>query len=152
MRMNNMKGRPEVIASLNERLSDYHASLMQNVAHSAVCAKFGYSALKDYFDCLSKEDYVVIFKLNERITFLDGVPDVNTISEMVISETSHETLLFASEHINKVVGGLSSSLDVSDNFKDRGTRRLLEDILVEEEKRLFSVEAKMNQFTERGAL
>ena len=147
-----MKGRPEVISSLNEILSDYHASLLQNISHSVLCNKWGFTKLKEYFKYLAKEDNEVIFKLIGRILFLDGTPDIITVPEIKISETAHETLLFVSNHKIELIAGLASSLDIANKFKDHGTRKLLEDFLVKEEKHLFSVEAKMNQFTEKGEL
>lgn len=149
---NNMKGHPEVIASLNERLEEYHASLLQNISHSALCKKLGFGKLKEYFDHLVKEDRVVLFKLIERILFLDGSPDIIGVAGIAISPTSHETLLFTSNAKIGIIAGLGSSLDIANKFKDHGTRRLLEDLLVEEEKHLASVEAKMNKFTEKGEL
>ena len=59
-------------------------------------------------------------------------------------------ILVGNAFVLEGIAYLSSCVEISAQFKDFGTRNLVENMLVEEEKHLAHIEAKMIQFSERG--
>jgi len=147
-----MKGNVEVIATLNDRLIEQHTSIVQFATHSFLCRKLGYTDVADYFKYLVHESSEALSKIMERILFLDGLTSLEKMNEVTISETMEGALELASLDKLSVIAGCSEGIDVALKFKDYGTRYLLEKILIEEDKHLSTIETKMTQITQRGAL
>ena len=145
-----MKGNPEVITTLNERLVEYHTSMVQFTTHSFICGKWGYSDLADYFKHLVHESSEALGKIMERVLFLDGITSLEKLNEVDIAESMEDTLDLARLAKLTTIAGCSEGIEVCLKFKDYGTRHLLEKLIVEEDKHLSIIEAKMTQITQRG--
>ena len=146
-----MKGSPEVIEALNECLRHFHTSFVTIGINKAFCKKWGYGDLCEFLNKLYKRDVENCEILIDRIIFLDGLPSFEKLNELPpVSETVEEMFIVAKNMSMLHVAYLSSCVDISAQFKDFGTRNLVENMLVEEEKHLAHIEAKMIQFSERG--
>lgn len=146
-----MKGTPEVITVLNEVLMERHAYFIQLLVCSVMCGKWGYCEQAELFDFLSEEDFEVFSKLIARISFLDGMSIADKLQEFKEDVTTvDEMLLFAKNSRLLNIFSLSRVIEVCTNFKDYGTRNLIEKMLVEEDEHLAKVEAAIIQFGERG--
>ena len=146
-----MKGSPEVIAALNECLRYFHTSFVTIGINTAFCKKWGYGDVCELLNKLYKRDVENCEILIDRIIFLDGLPSFEKLNELPpVSETVEEMFIVAKNMSMLHVAYLSSCVDISAQFKDFGTRNLVENMLVEEEKHLVHIEAKMIQFSERG--
>lgn len=144
-----MKGNAEVIAVLNERLADHHTSYVELSVRAALCDKWGYDELEEFFEKIGKEDLESIEKLIERIVFLDGVPLFTVINETVIGGDVYEMLTLAASSKTLLIAGYSDGIDKSVSSKDYGTRHIFEKMIVEEDECLADIEAKITQL-ERG--
>ena len=146
-----MKGSPEVITVLNEILVERHTFFAQLLLCSITCKKWGYDEQEDLFEFFSKEDFKILKKLASRISFLDGIPFVDKMKESQTDITTvDEMLLFAQDTRLVNIASLSNAIEICTNFKDYGTRRLMEHFLLKEDKRLAKIEAAIIQFGERG--
>ena len=144
-----MKGNSEVIIVLNERLADHHTSYVECVTRAALCDKWGYTDLEEFFEKLAKEDLESIEKLMERIVFLDGIPLLVNINEVVIGDDIYEMITFVQRSKMSRVAGYSDGIDKAVSFKDYGTRHMFEKMIVNEDEYLADIEAKITQL-ERG--
>lgn len=144
-----MKGVPEVIASLNELIKDYHASFIFFKLMGATCDKWGYSEFSEYFNNCSKECLEVIDKILKRVLYLDGNATLDNLDNTYSIETIEEMLQSCKNTMLYNIASLIKNIEIATKFKDFGTRHLVEKILVEEEKHLATIEAKMIQFSER---
>ena len=145
-----MKGNPEVITALNDRLVEYHTTMVQLTTHSCMCRKWGYKELAGYFKHLAHETSESIDKIMQRVLFLDGITLLEKVNGPLIGENMEDTLELTSLNTLGLVAGCSEGIEVSLQYKDYGTRHLFEKLLVEEDEHLASIEAKMTQITQRG--
>jgi len=145
-----MKGSPEVIVALNECLRHFHTAFVVFGTNLSVAKKYGYEETSKTFKSFYKENMETCEKLINRIVFLDGNPFFDGVSNIIeVSETVEEMLSVGNELMLKGIANLSSCIEISTQFKDFGTRNLVENMLVEEEKHLAHIEAKMIQLSER---
>lgn len=144
-----MKGNPEVIAVLNSLLTDHHTSYVEFTTRAALCDKWGYKDLEEFFEKLAKEDLESIKKLMERIVFLDGVSTLANINEVVVGDDVYEMLTLSASSKTLLIASYSDGVDKSMSFKDYGTRHMLEKKIVKEDEYLADIEAKITQL-ERG--
>ena len=145
-----MKGNPEVITALNDQLVGYHTTMIQLTTHFCMCRKWGYGELADYFKHLAHESSEAIDKIMQRVLFLDGIALLEKLNEVLIGETTEDTLELTSLNTLNLIAGCSEGIEVCLQYKDYGTRHLFEKLLVEEDEHLATLEAKMTQITQRG--
>lgn len=144
-----MKGSQEVITSLNECFVELHTSMMKFIQFSTNCSLWGYDEIEKFFGHMCKEDKESMIKVIERISYLGGNSSFN-INEIIIVETIEEMLLDSINNKNTLIASIIDLVEISVKSKDYGTRHLAEKMLVEEEKHLAVIEAKLIQFSERG--
>jgi bacterioferritin len=140
-----MKGIPEVIASLNELLVEHHSYFVITSLNAGICKKLGFEETGKHFVYLNKESLESCVKLIDRILFLDGTPTFEKVNEIVIPESIEEMLVSDKDFKMKSIASLSNAIDISAQFKDHGTRCLIEKMLVEEDEHLAKIEAEIIQ-------
>ncbi len=145
-----MKGNPQLIDELNNRLSEELGAINQYFVHAEMCEDWGYGGLQDTIKQRSIQEMKHAEKLIERILFLEGQPIVSNLSKISIGkqvEEMHKNDSFAEndaiEQYNKTI---KLALEVGDN----GTKALLEQILQEEEEHLDWIEEQQDQIEQMG--
>ena len=127
-----MKGNPEVIALLNEGLCAELTAINQFFIHSKMNADWGYHALAKKYYTESIEEMKHAEMLAERIVYLGGVP------------VQKPAKIMRGGNLKKMIGDdLDAEYDAIARYKrhiklcadaaDTTTRRMLEEILAQEE-------------------
>ena len=145
-----MQGEARIIEELNARLTEELTAVNQYMVHAEMCGNWHYGRLADPVKKRAIVEMKHAEKLIERILFLEGRPQVSALNQINIGvqvPDMHKSDLFA-EH--GAVGAYNESIRIAIDLKDDGTRKLLEDILLDEEDHVDWLEAQLEQIEQTG--
>ena len=145
-----MKGNPEIITMLNERLAEEHSAIQQYSAHAAMCKNWGYEKLVSYLLKRAETEIEHSKELMDRILYVEGTPDVTKMGIIEIGETVSDIFLMDKEAELLAVAGYTEGIELSLSLKDYGTQTLLQHILSEEENHLSEIEQNVSQIMQAG--
>jgi bacterioferritin len=145
-----MKGKPEILAQLNQLLADELTATNQYILHSEMCANWGYEKLHEAIEKRAIEEMKHAEKLIARLLFLEGAPVVSKLNDVHIGadveaqfRNDHQAELSAVQQYNQAV-------QLCVQAGDNGTRALLESILQDEENHIDWLEAQLDQIGQMG--
>jgi bacterioferritin len=145
-----MKGNEQMLAVLNDLLSDELTAINQYMVHSEMCADWGYEKLHERAEKRAIDEMKHAEELIGRILFLEGTPVVTNYKAVHIGDTIEAQIKndLASEldAVKVYNDGIRLAREVGDN----GTRDLLESILKDEEEHLDRLEAQLIQIEHMG--
>src|ERR1051326_4352506 len=81
-----MKGKPKVIALLNEALKEELTAINQYFLHAEMCENWKYEKLAAYIKKQSIDEMKHAEVLIERILFLDGTPSMTELMELNVGQ------------------------------------------------------------------
>jgi bacterioferritin len=145
-----MKGNEQVIALLNDLLSDELTAINQYIVHSEMCADWGYNKLHEADEKRAIQEMKHAETLIGRILFLEGTPIVSDLKRIHIGPD------VAAQHRNDLdaeydaVKGYNNGIKLTTEVGDNGTREILEDILEDEEAHVDWLEAQLVQIEQMG--
>jgi bacterioferritin len=145
-----MKGNEQVLALLNEVLSHELASINQYFVHARMCENWGYERLWKRVREESIEEMRHADRLIERILYFDGVPNIQRLAKINIGQSVPEQLRVDLDVEKKAVQMLNDGIERCRSLGDDGTRELLEDILLSEEKHASWLEAQLSLLEQVG--
>jgi bacterioferritin len=139
-----MKGNKAVLDELNNRLSDEMTGISQYMTHANMCGNWGYDELETYIKRRAIDEMKHAELLIERILFLEGIP-VLRLNHIVIGENVSE--IMDVDHTTEIDAVKNYGKSVAVCFKegDTGTRRLFEQILLDEEGHVDKIENQQAQ-------
>lgn len=145
-----MKGKDELLAALNDLLSDELTAINQYIVHSEMCAHWGYDALHEAIEKRAIEEMRHAEYHISRILFLEGTPNVSTYKKMTIGKSVEEMIrndmaaeVEAIEAYNRVVA-------LAGDLEDEATADDLVEILHDEERHLDWLEKQLAQIEQMG--
>ena len=145
-----MKGNENIIARLNDLLSDELTAINQYMVHSEMCDNWGYEHLHKAIEARAITEMHHAEKLIARLLFLEGKPVVSNLKAIHIGgevEALHKNDLDAELTAVKAYNeGIRLAVEVGDN----GTRELFESILKDEEDHVDWLEAQLDQIKQMG--
>jgi bacterioferritin len=145
-----MKGNEQVISVLNQVLRKELTGINQYFAHAKMCDNWGYERLYKVIWEESLGEMKHADKIIERILFLEGTPNVAAYDKIQIGPTVKQQLEndrdLEMAALTVLHPGIKTCIDVGDD----GSRELLEDIVVDEEKHIDWIEAQLHQMDEVG--
>ena len=145
-----MKGDAKIIGLLNDVLTNELTAINQYFLHSRMCKNWGYRKLAEYIHKESIDEMKHADELIERILFLEGLPNVQKLSKILVGQTVHEILKndYALEMaaIPLLNEGMKWCRDASDN----GSEDLLRRILKAEEEHVDWLEAQFDLIQQVG--
>lgn len=145
-----MKGHPEVIQSLQERLSEELAAILQYIVHAEMAENWGFKALARHLKANAIREMRHAEKLIERILFLEGFPEVSRIGEIRIGKTVEEFLFNDYEGELQAVKGYNETMELAQSQGDNGTRGMVAEILKDEEAHVDWLEAQRELLAQMG--
>jgi bacterioferritin len=145
-----MKGNLKVLEYLNFLLADELTAVSQYMVHAAMCDNWGYGKLHDAIEHRAVEEMKHAEALIARILFLEGIPVVSNLNKMVIGASVDAQL--KNDHAAEVgaIKGYNDGIRLMLELGDGGSRELLEDNLVDEERHIDWLEAQLDQITQMG--
>jgi bacterioferritin len=146
-----MQGDAEIIELLNEVLTSELTAINQYFLHAKMLANLGYPRLEKKKREESLEEMRHADEVIERILFLDGIPNVQRLSQVRVGEdpiAMHRCdLALETEALVRLNRGIALCASKGDG----GTRALLERILEEEESAVEWLEAQLRLCDALGA-
>ncbi|HUT11107.1 MAG TPA: bacterioferritin [Thermoguttaceae bacterium] len=145
-----MKGNNQVIARLNDRLSEEVTAINQYFVHAQMCESWGYERLHEAVEKRALQEMKHAEKLIARILFLDGIPIVSKLNQINIG--AEVAVQFDNDLAaeNTAMAAYNQDIPFVGEAGDNGTRELLESILEEEEGHVDWLEAQLDQIRQMG--
>ncbi len=145
-----MKGDDRVIEALNEVLTSELTAINQYFIHHRMCANWGYHRLSHKKREESIEEMKHADDVIDRILFLDGTPNMQRLSPVLVGEDPVEQHKLDLDLELEAVKRLNKAIALCREAADNGTRELLENILKEEEESVDWHEAQLHLVEEVG--
>lgn len=145
-----MQGDASIIELLNQVLKAELTAISQYFLDSRMLDDWGYDRLAEKFRDESIDEMKDADVLIERILYLDGMPNLQTLDKLHIGENAPEKIGAAldleRQAIERLNAGIARAVEVGDN----GTRDLLASILSGEEDHADWLESQLTLIEQVG--
>jgi bacterioferritin len=121
-----------LLKELNKDLEWEYAAAIQYVQHASVMTGAQYESIQKELVVHSQEEMQHALVLSEQIDFLGGVPTVN-VEEREVSKNTLEMLKQDLAGEEMAIERYKERIEQAESLKEYGLRRILEDILIQEE-------------------
>jgi bacterioferritin len=124
--------REELVRELNKDLEWEYAAAIQYVQHASVMSGAKYESIHKELLVHSQEEMQHAVMVSEQIDFLGGVPTV----DVELREVSDKTLTMLEQDLKgeeNAIRRYKERIAQAEALKEYGLRRVLEDILIQEE-------------------
>ena len=145
-----MKGTPEILALLNERLSEELTAISLYMVHSEMCANWGYDKLHEAFEKQAIDEMKHAELLIGRILFLEGAPTVSKLQPMRVGATVEEMLRSDQDAETDAIKAYNATIAAAVAHGDNGTRELIARILLDEERHVDWAEMQRGLVEQMG--
>ncbi len=124
--------REKLIEELNKDLEWEYAAAVQYVQHAAVLTGAQYEGIKKELVIHSQEEMQHAVMLSEQIDFLGGVPTID-VEQRDLAEDAKTMLEQDLDGEDRAINRYKERIGQAEALKEYGLRRVLEDILIQEE-------------------
>ncbi len=145
-----MKGDKRVIEYLNAVLKGELTAINQYFLHYRMLDNWGVKRLAKYEYHESIEEMKHADDLMERILFLDGLPNLQSLNRLRIGETVPEILQADLELEHDALKLLKEAIPYCESVRDFVSRELLVRILEAEEEHVDFIETQMKMIEDQG--
>ncbi len=145
-----MKGKAEIIEKLNFLLADELTAVNQYFVHAEECGDWGFEVLHHSIEKRSIDEMKHAEKLIARILFLEGLPVVDKLNKMHISDTVPGMLENDRKAEVDAIKNYNEAIKLAAELLDNGTKELLDGILKDEEAHIDYIEEQLDQISQMG--
>lgn len=145
-----MKGDLKVIEYLNKVLQNELTAINQYWLHYRMLDHWGVKKLADYERHESIDEMKHADKLAERIFFLDGLPNFQSLGKLRVGESVEEILKADLELENEALPMLKDAIEHCETVRDYNSRELFEAILDSEEEHIDFLEKQFDMIKNMG--
>ncbi len=145
-----MKGKPEVIDSLNSLLKDELTAINQYFVHAEMCEDWGYEALHEVIEKRAITEMKHAEALIGRILFLEGKPIVTALNAIHIADDVHGMFVNDRTAEQTAIDEYNKAVRLAADLGDNGTKQFLDGILHDEEDHLDYIEEVLDQIDQMG--
>jgi len=138
-----MKGNSEVISFLNQVLCSELTAINQYFLHARILQDWGIKELGEKEYKASIDEMKHADELIKRILFLEGLPNVQKLGNVVIGQDTLEILNADLGLENKAIPLLRTGIKRCEELQDYVSRDLLNDILESEEEHVDWLETQL---------
>jgi bacterioferritin len=145
-----MKGDAKVIEFLNQALENELTAINQYFLHARMYKNWGFSKLneKEYHESIDEMKHAD--QLIERILFLEGLPNLQSLGKLLIGENPKEMLECDLALELKGVPLLKQAIQYCESVQDFISRELFEAILDSEEEHIDWLETQLELIEKIG--
>ena len=122
----------DLLRKLNKDLEWEYAAAVQYTQHAAVVSGAQYESIQKELLIHAQEEMQHAVMLSEQIDYLGGVPTVN-VEKIETSPNSLEMLKQDLKGERQAIEAYKERIGEAEALKEYGLRRVLEDILIQEE-------------------
>ncbi|HEY0178254.1 MAG TPA: bacterioferritin [Dokdonella sp.] len=145
-----MKGNPKVIEHLNKVLYNELTAINQYFLHYRMYKHWGYAELAEHEYKESIDEMKHADRLIERILFLDGLPNLQTLGKLLVGETPVEAIRCDLTLEQLALPDLHAAIADCERIGDYVSRELFEDILESEEEHIDWLETQLGLVAQLG--
>jgi bacterioferritin len=145
-----MQGNSQVLDSLNALLMGELTAINQYFLHARMCASWGYERIGKVMYHESIDEMKHAQKLIDRILFLEGLPNLQKLGALNIGQNVPEALKADLGLEAHAVPLFKKGIELCSATSDHGSRELLEEILVDEERHVDWLESQLHLIKEIG--
>ena len=145
-----MMGDKKIISQLNSVLGYELVSINQTFLHSRMLNNWGMNEFGEKEYKKSIKDMKQADALIERILFLEGLPNLQSLGRLRIGETAEEILQCEMDLLLDQIKGLREAISLCETSNDFVSRELLEEILEEEEEFVDWLETQQGLIKKMG--
>ena len=145
-----MKGDSKVIGHLNKVLFNELTAINQYFLHSRMYRNWGYKELAEHEHQESIDEMKHADRLIERILFLEGLPNLQTLGKLLIGETPHEAIKCDLKLEQIAHPDLKAAIAYCEKNGDYVSRQLFDDILKSEEEHIDWLETQLGLIKQLG--
>ncbi|HEU5084756.1 MAG TPA: bacterioferritin [Acidimicrobiales bacterium] len=138
-----MQGDPEIIELLNEVLTAELTAINQYFIHAKMCENWGLQRLAKHNYDESIDEMKDAEKVIERILYLDGVPNLQRLGNVLVGETVPEQHRLDLDLERAAIERYNRGVALAREKGDNGTAELLEDLLTGEEEHADWLESQL---------
>ena len=139
-----MQGDSEIIALLNEVLTNELTAINQYFLHAKMQENWGYTKLAAHTRAESIEEMTHAERLTDRILFLEGLPNYQKLLALRIGQTVREQFESDMAIEVEVVDRLRPAIAYCEEVGDHTSKRLFEEILADEEHHIDYLETQLS--------
>lgn len=145
-----MKGDAKVIEFLNKSLGNELVAINQYFLHSRMYKDWGLNALaaKEYEESIDEMKHAD--NLIERILFLEGLPNLQSLGKLMIGENTKEILECDLKLELIAIPDLRDGIEYCESVRDYISRDLLQGILDDEEDHVDWLETQLSLIDKVG--
>jgi bacterioferritin len=138
-----MQGDPKVIEHLNRALYNELIAINQYFLHAKMFKNWGLKKLADHEHHESIDEMKHADKLIERILFLEGLPNLQSLGKLMIGENPQEALECDLRLEYAALPDLRAAIAHCEAVSDYVSRELFESILESEEEHIDWIETQL---------
>lgn len=145
-----MKGHDDIIALLNDVLTDELTAINQYFLHARICEHWGFRRLWKKIRAESIEEMNHADRLVERVLFLDGLPNLQRLGKVNVGESVPEQFQSDLTLEKNGIERLNRGIELCRGLGDNGSRALLEGILKDSEEHADWLESQLELIKQIG--
>ncbi len=145
-----MKADAKVVQYLNAVLTNELTAINQYFLHARMLDNWGITKLGKHEYRESIEEMRHADELIKRILFLEGVPNVQRLNQILIGETAEEIIRCDMKLEEKAVADLREAIPYCESVRDFASRDLLSSILRDEENHIDFMETQFDLIARIG--
>ena len=145
-----MKGKPEVVAVLNDMLKEELTAINQYILHAEMCENWGYKKLGGFIKKQSIGEMKHAEQLIERILFLEGMPKLAEPMRLNIGKDVKQQIANDLKLEQGAVAEYNKAIELCRKNSDNATADFLKDILKDEETHVDFLETQLGLIDQLG--
>jgi bacterioferritin len=145
-----MKGKPKVLEVLAGVLTEELGAVVQYILHAEMCDNWGYKSLGSFTQKRAIEEMKHAEKLIERILFLEGAPNVQSLPKIEAGKDVQDQFTIDLNGERTAIVSYNQGIATCTSAGDRGTADLLLANLHDEERHADYLETQLGLIKELG--